>query len=276
MERTTASGHGRTSALVLLAALALGAPLGACRPADGADSPASLTRYGAPVTVGQGTARTYITTTQGVPTEVGVALSEAALTGLPDAHTPGGSHAHGHMRFDHVLELPPGNPTAFRHVVVNWNPGGHEPPGIYDTPHFDFHFYVIDNAARLAIDPTDPDYQRKAERTPAPELIPERYIMPAPLAFAGMGVHWADTTSAELKGEPFTRTFIYGSWDGQVIFAEPMVTKAYLETKPQFRAALPLPARGQEAGYYARGYSVRWDAAAKEYRIALTGFATQE
>ncbi len=272
MERNTASGRGRTIALVVLAA----ATLGACSQADSADIPASLTRYGKPVTVGQGTARTYVTTTNGVPAEVGVALSDAALTGLPDKHAAGGVHAHGHTTFEHVLELPEGNPTPFRHVLLNWNPGGHEPPGIYDTPHFDFHFYVIDNAERLAIDPADPDYQRKAERKPAPELIPQRYVMPAPLAFARMGVHWVDTTSSELKGQPFTRTFIYGSWDGKVIFAEPMVTKAYLETKPEFSAELPAPARGQDAGYYARGYTMRWDAEAKEYRIALTGLAKQE
>ncbi|MFL5578660.1 MAG: hypothetical protein ACJ79S_22120 [Gemmatimonadaceae bacterium] len=50
-----------------------------------------------------------------------------------------------------------------------------------------------------------------------------------------------------------------------------MVTTAYLETKPQFRAELPAPPRGRAAGYYPAGYSVRWDAAAREYRITLTG-----
>jgi hypothetical protein len=156
---------------------------------------------------------------------------------------------------------------------LNWNPGGHEPPGVYDTPHFDFHFYVIGDAERRAIDPADPDYRRKAERKPPAELIPERYVMPAPLAFARMGVHWVDTTAAELQGRPFTATFIYGSWDGRVIFAEPMVAKAYLEARPRFSAALPAPPRGRAAGYYPEGYSVRWDAATREYRITLTGLS---
>jgi hypothetical protein len=269
MERNTAVRRGRTIVLALLSAAALGA----CQQASGAGASANRTAYGEPIKVGQGTARAYITSANGVATEVGVALSEGALAGLPDHHTPGGVFTHGHTTFEYVLELPAGNPTPFRHVLVNWNPGGHEPPGIYDTPHFDFHFYVIDNAERLAIDPADPEYQRKAERKPAPELIPERYILPAPLAFARMGVHWVDTTSAELKGKPFTATFIYGSWDGKVIFAEPMLTKAFLETKPQFSAELPAPPRGREAGYYPSRYSVRWDAAAKEYRITLTGMS---
>jgi hypothetical protein len=268
MKRTAAgSGRGRTIALAVLATAALSA----CQQLSGAAVSAKRTIYGKPVTIGRGTARTYVTVTNGVTSEVGVALTEAALSGLPDEHAPGGVHDGGHVTFEQVLELPAENTSPFRHVLFNWNPRGHEPPGIYDTPHFDFHFYNIDNAERLAIDPADPEYQRKAERKPAPELIPERYILPAPLAFARMGVHWVDTTSAELKGEPFSKTLIYGSWNGKVIFVEPMITKAFLETKQRFSAALPSPAQGREAGYYPNGYSVRWDAAAREYRIALTG-----
>ncbi|MBX6330947.1 MAG: hypothetical protein IRY91_03770 [Gemmatimonadaceae bacterium] len=259
-------GRGRMAALAVLAVAALGAG----RAVSDATAFADRTTYGRAVKIGHGTARTYLTMRGGMP-EVGVALSEGALAGLPDEHAPGGVFAHGHTTFETVLELPAENRTRFRHVLLNWNPRGHEPPGIYDTPHFDFHFYVIDSAARVAIDPADPEYQRKAERKPAAEWIPARYVMPAPLAFARMGVHWVDTTSAELKGEPFTRTFIYGSWDGRVIFVEPMVTKAYLETQPEFSATLPAPPRGRGDGYYPEGYSVRWDAARKEYRIALTG-----
>ena len=267
MRRTTTTNQrGRTIVLALLTATAIGA----CRAASGADASATRTEYGDAVKIGNGTARTYITTTKGVP-EVGVALSEGALQGLPGKHSPGGVMAEGHTTFESVLDLPSRNPTPFRHVLMNWNPGGHEPPGIYDKPHFDFHFYRITTKERLAIDPADPDYQSKAELKPDAAWIPARYIMPAPLAFARMGVHWVDTTSAELKGEPFTRTFIYGSWNGEIIFAEPMVTKEYLETRPQFGAALPAPPRGRSDGFYPEGYSVRWDAAKKEYRIALTG-----
>ncbi|HEU4643253.1 MAG TPA: DUF5602 domain-containing protein [Gemmatimonadaceae bacterium] len=270
MRRITGT-HGRARALTL--ALLASSALAACRGASGDAPSASHTTYGRAVRVGNGTARTYVTIAKG-KSEVGVALSEGALAGLPDEHARGGVHAHGHTTFESVLELPAGNPTPFRHVLMNWNPRGHEPPRIYDTPHFDFHFYVIENAERLAIDPADPEFQRKAERKPDARWIPARYVMPAPLAFARMGVHWVDTTSAELTGQPFTRTMIYGSWDGKVIFAEPMITKAYLETKPQFSATLPAPPRGRVDGFYPEGYSVRWDAERGEYRVALTGVGT--
>jgi hypothetical protein len=258
--------RGRKLALALLTVGALGA----CRAASGADASTTRTYYGDAVRIGNGTARAYITTTKGVP-EVGVALSEGALQGLPTMHSPGGMKEGGHLTFESVLDLPSRNPTPFRHVLLNWNPAGHEPPGIYDKPHFDFHFYRIPSKERLAIDPSDPDYQRKAERKPDARWIPLRYILPAPLAFPRMGVHWVDTMSAELKGKPFTRTLIYGSWDGEMIFVEPMVTREFLETKPQFGATVPAPPGAQRNGFYPEGYSVRWDAAKKEYRIALTG-----
>ena len=72
--------------------------------------------------------------------------------------------------------------------------------------------------------------------------------------------------------QPFTRTFIYGSWDGRFTFYEPMVTRAYLLMRPDATAAaIPVPALYPEPGYYPTGYRVSYDAQAKEYLVALTG-----
>src|SRR5687768_12247168 len=119
------------------------------RIAEGRDPERS---YGAPVAVGQGRARTYVVTQNGVPLEIGVALDERALATLP---APGTGHhgAHGEMH-EYILQLPRQHGTPFKFVELDWNPGGHEPPGVYDTPHFDFHFYTIAKSERDAIDPT--------------------------------------------------------------------------------------------------------------------------
>jgi hypothetical protein len=77
---------------------------------------------------------------------------------------------------------------------------------------------------------------------PAPELVPAGYTK-LPGAVPLMGAHWVDPTSPELNGELFTTTFLYGSWDGKPTFAEPMVTKAFMETKPDVRAPVAVPAR---------------------------------
>ncbi len=44
-----------------------------------------------------------------------------------------------------------------------------------------------------------------------------------------MGAHWVDVTSPELNGSTFAQTFIYGSYDGQVNFYEPMITLDFLK-----------------------------------------------
>src|SRR5690348_14444530 len=41
--------------------------------------------------------------------------------------------------------------TGFTVLGLDWNPQGHPPPGIYDVPHFDFHFYYIPDSYRTTI-----------------------------------------------------------------------------------------------------------------------------
>ena len=142
----------------------------------------------------------------------------------------------GHRMFEKILELPADNPTPYQYVALGWNPGGHEPPGIYDQPHFDFHFYNAPLAQRELMDPSRPEFEAEAAKAPAPELVPDGYVA-TPGAIAFMGAHWVHPKSPELNGEKFTKTFIYGTWNGGVIFAEPMITREFLLTKPDVREA---------------------------------------
>ncbi|HEU4630559.1 MAG TPA: DUF5602 domain-containing protein [Gemmatimonadaceae bacterium] len=248
--------------------------LGACGEATATEADATTT-YGAPLRVGNGTARTYVVARGDAPVEVGVALSEDAFAGLPADHAPGGMQMpDGHSTWDFMLPMPEGNPTPYRFVGLGWNPVGHVPPGVYDQPHFDFHFYTMSEADHATILPTDPQFDAKAAHRPAPQFTPPGYVQ-LPGAVPLMGAHWVDTTSAELHGQLFTRTFLYGSWDGRLTFAEPMVTKAFMETKPDVRIGIPVPARYDAPGYYAREYRVYWAAPQREYRVALTGLVEQ-
>ena len=247
-----------------------GAILAACT-ASAASENDFATAYGASVAVGNGSARAYVVHVKGAPTEIGVALSEAAFSGLPADGAAGGAQMpDGHHMYLYTLQLPERSSTPYRFVGLDWSPAGHMPPGIYDRPHFDFHFNAISEAERNRIAPSDPEFDAKAERRPAPELVPAGYQkLPGGVPF--MGAHWVDPTSPELNGEAFTRTFLYGSWDGEMIFAEPMVTKAFLESKPDFRAPIALPARYATAGRYPTEYRVYWNEGTKEYRVALSG-----
>lgn len=248
------------------------AVLGACERPSTAPSGEMRVAYGPETALGGGTARTYLQTANGAPVELGIAFSEGALNQLPGHDTPGGVHLpDGHHMFEYVLALPEENPTPFRHVLLDWNPGGHEPPGVYDLPHFDMHFYLLTVAERRAIDPADAAFGAKATHFPAAGQMPAGYTA-IPGAVPFMGAHWVDPTSPELHGEAFTQTFIYGSWDGEMIFAEPMITREFLASKPQFEEALKVPEQFAEPGYYPAKYSIRWDEAAREYRVALGGF----
>jgi hypothetical protein len=59
-------------------------------------------------------------------------------------------------------------------------------------------------------------------------------------------------------------------------FAEPMITKAYLESKPDVTVPLPGLADGRRNPGQPTAYSIRYDAQAKEYRIALLGIGAAQ
>lgn len=265
--------HGRRA--IWAGMMVVGTAAGVAGPLS-AQGTAPVMERGTKVVLGEGVAESYLVRDAGGRvTEIGVTLTEGVLRGLPE----GGGHGHGraivqpdgHVTHEHVLELPAGHGTPFQHLVVNWNPGGHEPPGIYDLPHFDVHFYTVTLGERLAMAPdSDPRFTEKSERLPADELVPVGYVMPQLLPFPQMGLHWVDPRSPELNGEVFTRTFIVGSWDGGFHFWEPMVTKAFLESRESVHAPVPLPQRAVRAGEYPGGYAIRWIDAEKAWRIALT------
>jgi hypothetical protein len=170
-----------------------------------------------------------------------------------------------------ILALPnEGAATAFNFVRVAFNPQGHPPPGIYDKPHFDVHFFLITEQDVAAIGPSDPDFEQKGAEAPPPEQTPPDYV-PDPVGIPGHGTHWSDPTSPEFNGQPFTATLIYGFYEGRAIHLEPMVTAAFLLTQPDFTQAIKLPESFAEPGLYPTSYSVKWDATAAEYVISLEG-----
>ena len=246
-------------------------------------------RYGAAIRLGKGEARTYVVRDQmtGDPVEVGVALSEGALQGLPEAGQHGGN---GHEHYaSYILELPADHGTPYRFVELDWNPKGHGGP--YTAQHFDFHFYRVPLEEHDAIDPARADYAERAAAFPAAEELPTGYVSshllmnlpPAQAAVPKMGLHWVDTNSPELppRNQPFTATFIIGSWGGKVIFDEPMITRDFILAQRDSitgGTTIPVPAspRYAPAGFYMDSYRVSFDRSAAEYRVGLTGLAWKE
>lgn len=218
---------------------------------------------GASQRLGDGTIYSWVKVNHGKLTAIGVTFSEDALKNLPTEPPPGQEGT------EYVLALPPeAAGTVFNHVGINWNPHGHGPTKIYDVGHFDFHFYLIPEKEREAITATGDDAAKTYKPVPA-EYMPAGYILAPDSAVPKMGAHLADPDSHEFHGHGFTKTFLYGSYDGKIIFLEPMITKAFLETKPNITEAFKLPQTFEKAGSYPTKYSVRYDAEKKEYTVAL-------
>ena len=281
--RSTARERSRfrsLSALMFISAVAAGT-MAACSK-DSSTEPASPQLvYGPEQTLGSGTARVYVTLdAAGKPSTLGVALSENALTNLPQMPMGGGNPSAVML----MLALPQAaKATGFDHVMLDWNPAGHEPEHVYTLPHFDFHFYTASQAEQMAIMPSDPQFEAKLEKMPAEQYRPAG-LFKLPGGVPMMGAHWVDPTSPELLPAPsnkqFTGTFIYGSYDGKFIFWEPMITKAHIESAKSVAGnaivtALKTPVQYQRAGYYPDRYTVRWDASAKEYQISMDGLKPQ-
>jgi hypothetical protein len=271
-----------TGALVLLAACVQDAPTplavdaGTGPTLARADASSGLHRqYGPPAQVGRGLARTYVVldARDGQrAVELGVALDEGAMRGLPADE--------GMYMYD--LRLPARSPAPYQFVQLDWNARGHPPMGVYTEPHFDFHFYVISKAERDAIVPTDPAFAAKGNHLPPEAYRPAFHAplappggAPADAAVPMMGVHWFDVRSPEFNGGSFARTFIYGSWDGQVTFYEPMITRAYLLSRPDAVDPIAVAPQVRQRGRYPTAYRVSYDAQSREYRVALSGLVAR-
>ena len=256
---------------------------------DDTTSPASRLVYGPSQVLGNGTARSYVVIgANGAPSSLGVAISETAMANLPQTPMPGMPSAAMLS-----LSLPAqAATTGYNHVMLDWNPMGHEPDQVYTHPHFDFHFFQITPAERDQLVPSNPQFWAKAGIFPGAEFVPTGFapasvlanVPPANAAVPLMGMHWLDTSSPELQPPPnnhmFTRTFIYGSYDGKFIFVEPMITKAFIESAKSkaggYSYPVSVPAKVATSGAYPASYSITYNASAHEYRIALDGLVSKQ
>ena len=129
--------------------------------------------------LGKGTASAYTEMNGlGQPTAIGVVFSAAALDTMPAS---GSDYHHCFDRnqdgtidrateclhsYEHVLPLPDAMArnadVPFKWVLLNWNPAGHIPHGVYDVPHFDVHFFLEPIASIFALQagPCGPEFIR--------------------------------------------------------------------------------------------------------------------
>lgn len=227
----------------------------ACQDDDNGGINSPEVSYGPEVTVGAGIARSFIRLDDtGTATDIGFTMTEGGLDNLPQEVTP------------YVLPLPEEkDQTPYDHISLDWNPHGHMPEGVYNVPHFDIHFYMVDQEERSGIQPETPEI----EKLPDARFLPANYQSTPGEGEPQMGKHWVDVTSPEFHGQPFTVTFIYGSYDGHVVFHEPMMTHEWLSAKRDTLVTLPQPEAVEISSSYPKDYSVSFDAGKQLFTITL-------
>ena len=285
---------GAASALAAAFAVALTAT------GSGASAVPAERALGWRATLGQGEVASFAEVQPtGAPEAVGIMISAAALASLPsepsDRHhcvdrDGDGVTATTECADTHEFVIPlPDAVTRradlpFKWALVNWNANGHVPPGVYDVPHFDVHFYMAPIADVFAIrDGTcGPEFVDCDDFAVAKAPLPAGSMHPdfsdVDAVVPAMGNHLIDVGGAEFKGEPFTRTWIYGAFDGQVTFYEEMVSLAYLLTRPDACEPIKSPpaVAVAVAGYYPTERCVRYEAGAEAYVVSMERFVYRE
>lgn len=281
---------------VLLAAMLLAG----CTNRSGEPAPAAQKRLdGATAQLGGGTVASYaVVDASNVPAVIGLAIQAAALEGLPAA--PSDMHhcfdSNGDKKLDErnectgahekVVPLPSElarrTDLPFKWILLNWNPNGHIPPGVYDVPHFDLHFMIepIENVFAIERGTCGPESVRCDQFAVATKPLPANYVPPdfksVGAAAPAMGDHLIDMTGSELHGQPFTRSWIYGAYDGRITFYEEMFTLAHLRSQPNTCHPIKQTPAVAVAGYYPTQSCIRYDATRNEYTVSIEQFQRRE
>lgn len=286
----------RNLATLALSVTFLGtAPIGCAVTSDGSASQ----RVVRSIDFGNGTASAYAEfDTTGAPAAIGVAFSANALDGLPgepsdlrscyDRDEDGVVDQTTECVNTHGFVIPMPDAVAahsdipFGWLLLSWNPVGHIPPGIYDVPHFDIHFVIesIENIFALHPGPCGPELMDCAQFEVARRPLPPNYMhsdfQDVEAVVPSMGNHLIDLTSPEFQGEDFTRTWIYGVYDGEVTFYEEMLTRAYILSGPNTCFPIKAPAAVGLSGYYPTQSCTRHDVDTGEYTVSIEGFELRE
>ena len=285
-------------ALALVLAGAAASLIGCASPGGRTD--ASVTRtLGWRQDLGQGTVSSYAEfDPSGTPTAIGLAFSATALEGLPSS---GSDRHHCFDRnkdgvvdpatecvntYEFVIPLPAvvarRADMPFKWVLLNWNPVGHIPPGIYDVPHFDVHFYMEPIANIFAIESgaCGPEFVRCDQFAVAKKPVPPNYVPPdfrdVDAAVPAMGNHLIDPTGPEFRKQPFTRSWIFGVYDGKVIFYEEMVARAFLLSTPSTCFPIKSPKAVALRGFYPTVSCIRHNAQSGEHTVSMEHFTLRE
>ncbi|WP_418262681.1 DUF5602 domain-containing protein [Flavobacterium faecale] len=131
---------------------------------------------GPEVTIGFGKVRSWVSLNkEGFPMEIGIEMTKEALMNpeRDKKKSPLGASMN-----TIPLHLKAKQATPFDHIGFDWNPEGHEPPGMFDVPHFDIHFYLISYQDRMNIPAWSESTDAYFNNYPPEGYMPADYFTP--------------------------------------------------------------------------------------------------
>ena len=201
----------------------------------------------------------------GMVVEVDALIPMSAITSAPkkmDMKWPPSEAA--------VVSLPPEirSATGIQTLTFYWEAMGH-PPQPFMTPHFDFHFTTISETERKALDCSD---HAKPQKLPSGYVLTDDTI-PDIGVLVGTCVPLMGMHALAMAGQPapFSATMVLGYYHGRPIFFEPMISQATLLSKKSLSLPISAPAG---SSHFPTMFKASYDAKAKAYRFAFTGFKT--
>lgn len=224
----------KTGTAVAGGVLVTGAASGTTSP--NTESKALTLETGSSIEVGEGTVAAYATTysaegpDRDTATSLGVHVDGAAMEAFGDEEVVAPldfpSRAGGSAMDHH----------QFAFLKFEYLPEGHFPEGVYDVPHLDIEFHMLDRSTVEGIEEGPANYSVPEAQMPeghvrTPMVDADDDGEPdAPLVEAGRGEPIADPSASEFREDgEFTHTHVYGAYDpegdgaGRLTLFEPMV-----------------------------------------------------
>jgi hypothetical protein len=264
------------STRVRAAIVALSLLASACSPAERADESASgeglaeaaaLTIPGPCADVHGGQVCTFATVMDGAVTEFGATVPMVTIEAAPE-----GGEMVWPPQVAATIPLPEEvqAETGFDHLGVNWEAMGH-PPGLFFTPHFDFHFYSVTPEAVAATDCSDTS---KPGALPAAYALPDLDVPPigmlVGLCVPLMGMHAMPAAEVD-QTDPFGASMLVGYYGGDFTFIEPMVSKVMLLEGAPFELEVPSIPDVPAGVSLPTSFDATYDEVTATYRLTFSG-----
>lgn len=220
-----------------------------------------------------------------IPRVVGIQFKNGLITASPSLPIYDNTTCHEHACIrvqDIVVKFPNCASfwTPFTFAYITFNTLGHGPEGVYDVPHYDFHFFMTPFKT----------FETLTQVGPSPGLldmdvhslslvdVPAKYLMPGAFRMGpptyGMGQHWSSPDDPVFHGTSFnfTGSFAFGSYNGKVIYFEPLASLQLLATRPDQCWDIPMPQAFEKAGWYPTKYCLRNERSSDLQAMTLESF----